>query len=94
MKYNFYIVNNDSNCNTQVWLMNSQGNISHACDVAGIFIFDINLTESIPLKIETLDIICASIYTVSFSTNFYQYFHAVQFIPHNKIKFIYKNLMC
>ena len=73
--------------------MDIRGNISYICAISGVWIFDANFNNSLTLKIEILYYICPSSGSIPVTLKYDQVFHAVQFIPHNKIKITYNNLI-
>ena len=64
-----------------VWLVETLGNIIHACDIFGDCIFDTNYKKVITLKIESLDMICAYTDATNIFEKVQLVFCADQFIP-------------
>ena len=81
MRKGYYDILKDINENdTLVQFMDSLGNLNHAINVVGYWIFDSNYEKSLELNRESLDMICAPSIGEEQSAKFETVFAAVRYI--------------
>ena len=79
-KGQFDIIQDISENVTLVQLICSVGNVNHAVSIVGYWIFDSNLKNTLPLKLDSLNLICSPLVGEGMFVVFESVFHAVRYI--------------